>query len=151
MSDCSRKWTRPEFCCCEFALMTACCFRLRLDVHLSKTRGIGTSLTPTLSLRRTGQAEEEADVVIGADVAAGVQRQDAGLGHEVVHHREDALLHLPRVLRAQNDLRRAICHDQVCAGLKALHVELYRRVRTLQDMEPNQEWILPASADSMRL
>ncbi len=52
---------------------------------------------------RAGQAEEERHVVGGADVAAGVQRQDAALGHEVVHHREDALLHFARVLRAQDD------------------------------------------------
>ena len=54
----------------------------------------------------TREAEEECDVAGGALVAARVQREDAHLGQHVVHEAEHALLHLPRVLRAQDDLRR---------------------------------------------
>ena len=41
-----------------------------------------------------GEAEEERHVPRRAHVAARVQRQDAAGGHEVVHEREHALLHL---------------------------------------------------------
>lgn len=51
----------------------------------------------------TRQPEEQRYIVVGAHIAARMQRQDAVFGHEVVHDCEDALLHLPRVLAAQND------------------------------------------------
>lgn len=51
----------------------------------------------------TGEAEEQRYVVVGAHVAAGMQRQDVVFRHEVVHHSEDTLLHLPGVLAAQDD------------------------------------------------
>ncbi len=51
---------------------------------------------------RTREAEEEGDVIGSAHIAAGVQGENAALGHEVVHHAEDALLHLSSVLRAQD-------------------------------------------------
>jgi hypothetical protein len=55
------------------------------------------------SLASSGKSEEEADVTVLADVAAGVEGKVSLLGHEVVHDGEDSLLHLTRVLRAQND------------------------------------------------
>ncbi|KAG6546316.1 hypothetical protein Mapa_012357 [Marchantia paleacea] len=48
------------------------------------------------------QAEEERHVASLAHVAAGVQRQNAALGHEVVHEAEEPLLHLARILGAQD-------------------------------------------------
>ena len=56
-----------------------------------------------LRAKPTREAEEEGDVIASADVAAGVQAEDAARGHQVVHHGEDALLHLPRILAAQDD------------------------------------------------
>mmetsp|Transcript_41482 Transcript_41482/g.115795 ORF Transcript_41482/g.115795 Transcript_41482/m.115795 type:complete len:303 (-) Transcript_41482:473-1381(-) len=62
-------------------------------------------------LARPAQAEEDGDVVVLSDVGGRVQWQGAlGRGqisprlqrHQVVHDREDALLHLPRVLGPQD-------------------------------------------------
>lgn len=54
-------------------------------------------------LARAGQAEEERHVAIGALVGRRVERQVAELDRlEVVHDGEDALLHLARVLGAEN-------------------------------------------------
>lgn len=50
----------------------------------------------------TWQSKEEGDVALLAHVAAGVQGEDAPPGHEVVHHPEEPLLHLPGVLRAED-------------------------------------------------
>eukprot|EP01137_Pigoraptor_chileana_P000325 Opistho-2@36320 len=49
------------------------------------------------------QAKEQSDIAIRPLVGARVKRKHAGLGHQVVHDRKHALLHLSRILRAQND------------------------------------------------
>mmetsp|Transcript_20325 Transcript_20325/g.44292 ORF Transcript_20325/g.44292 Transcript_20325/m.44292 type:complete len:251 (+) Transcript_20325:523-1275(+) len=63
-------------------------------------------------LSSSAEPEEDGDVIVLADVGRGVQRK-CSLGrrelpawlqrHEVVHDREDTLLHLARILRAQDD------------------------------------------------
>ncbi|KAG6548769.1 hypothetical protein Mapa_009530 [Marchantia paleacea] len=53
-------------------------------------------------LPRPRQPEEQCDVPLLAHVASGVQRENAPLGHEVVHQTEEPLLHLSRVLRSQD-------------------------------------------------
>ena len=52
---------------------------------------------------RSGEAEEERDVAIGALVCGAVHREHAAFGHQVVHDGEDALLHLAGVLAAEDD------------------------------------------------
>ena len=52
-------------------------------------------------LAGAGEAEEERHVAVVALVGRAVHRQDALLRHQVVHDREDALLHLAGVLRCR--------------------------------------------------
>lgn len=49
------------------------------------------------------ETEEQRGVALGAFVGAGVQGNDSLLGHEVVHHSEEALLHLSSVLCSEDD------------------------------------------------
>ena len=50
-----------------------------------------------------GQAEEDGAVAVLADVGGAVHREDVLLGHEVVHHGEDALLDFARIAAAGDD------------------------------------------------
>ena len=49
------------------------------------------------------EAEEERDLAARPLVGAAVHREDAPLGHPVVHRREDGLLHFSGVFRSQDD------------------------------------------------
>jgi hypothetical protein len=53
-------------------------------------------------LAGTGQAEEDADVAVWTLVGRAVHRQHAVLGHQVVHDREHALLHLTGVFGTED-------------------------------------------------
>ena len=55
------------------------------------------------SFAGSGQSEEEADVSVLADVAAGVEGEMSLLGHEVVHDGEDSLLHFSCILTAEDE------------------------------------------------
>jgi hypothetical protein len=54
-------------------------------------------------LARARQTEEQRGIALGPFVGAAVHRQHAAPRHPVIHRREDALLHLARVVRAQDD------------------------------------------------
>jgi hypothetical protein len=54
-------------------------------------------------LARAAQPEEHRHVAFRAHVATRVQAQDTPLRQPVIHQREHSLLHLPRVLRSQDD------------------------------------------------
>jgi len=54
-------------------------------------------------LARSGKTEEQAGVARLAFVGRAVHRKEALLRHEIIHDREDALLHLARVLGSEND------------------------------------------------
>ena len=49
------------------------------------------------------EAEEQRHVAVGPFVGRAVHGEHALLGHQVVHQREDALLHLAGILGAQDD------------------------------------------------
>eukprot|EP00966_Prymnesium_polylepis_P126997 2937234-Prymnesium_polylepis.1 len=49
------------------------------------------------------EAEEDGHVAVGSLVGGGVEAELAAQRHLVHHEREDALLHLARVLRPQDD------------------------------------------------
>ena len=54
-------------------------------------------------LARARKPEEDRNVFVVTEVGAAVHREDALFGHQVMHDREDALLHLSGVLSAKDD------------------------------------------------
>ena len=70
--------------------------------------------------------EEDGDVAVLADVRRAVHREDALERQPVVHHREDRLLDLARVVRAADEqLRASRMKDDKCARARAV----LRRIR----------------------
>ena len=55
------------------------------------------------SLARAGQAEEQRHVALMAGVGGTVHGKDSLQRHQVIHHGEDGLLHLPGVVRSSNE------------------------------------------------
>ena len=85
-------------------------------------------------LARSREAEEHRDAAVVVDVRGAVHRQDALERQAVVHHREDRLLDLARVVRAADQHLRArrVQHDERAAA-RAVLLRIGLERRRVQD------------------